>query len=64
MVFNPNVKRLSEAIKESSVEKRKVGINVPTNIDHGNTKPYTFTMKPSTNREKLNKIVEKYGYVS
>jgi len=63
MAFDPNDRRLTEAIKESNVKRKQPGINVPTNADNENTKPYTFTMKPS-NREKLNVIAEKYGYAS
>lgn len=63
MAFDPNDRRLTEAIKESNVKRNQAGIKVPTNTDHENTKAYTFTMKPS-NREMLNVIAEKYGYVS
>ena len=63
MAFDPNDRRLTEAIKESNVKRNQAGIKVPTNTDHENTKAYTFIMKPS-NREKLNVIAEKYGYVS
>lgn len=63
MAFNPSDRRLTEAIKESNVKKNQANIKVPTNRDHENTNPYTFTMKPS-NREKLNVIAEQHGYAS
>jgi len=63
MAFNPSDRRLTEAIKESNVKRNQASIKVPTNRDHENTKPYTFTMKPS-NREKLNVIAEQHGYAS
>lgn len=63
MAFDPNDRRLTEAIKESNVKRNQADIKVPSNTDHENTKPYTFTMKPSS-REKLNVIADKYGYAS
>ena len=63
MAFTPSDRRLTEAIKESNVKRNQANIKVPTNSDHENTKPYTFTMKPS-NREKLNVIADQHGYAS